>query len=685
MVYVEQGIISEGGFVMNCFWYQNSYRRNLVDMHIEDWDEAFLSQFDVEDYVRNLQQAKLQTPMLYLQAHTGHCYWPTKSGHMHNAFKGREDMMRRLADRCHALGMTVVGYYSLIFNTYEEDRHPEWALRNKDGLSARDRKQRKGLCCPNNPGYRAFTEEQIREISEYFTLDGMFYDMLFWPGFCYCSHCRDRWQRETGLTEMPTEENWYDETWQLWVRKHQEWMGEFAMWARNTTHKYLPGIPIEQNYASGVAGDWHNAATELVNEACDYTGGDLYGDLYNHSFTAKYYRGITKHQPFEYMTCRCDSDLTQHTVTKSEERLTTEVLLTAAHHGATLVIDAIDPVGTLDSRLYDRLGRVFEKQIPYEPYFKGDLVSDVGVYYCTRGRYDRDNSGFTAKECAVGAVRAMIQKHVAVNVLSEGYPGDFSEFPFVMVPGAAGMTEKERQRLIDYVKNGGTLYFSGAGDEILLRELTGGIFRGMTKETRTYLAPAKAYESLFGWFNAKYPMPYSYKLPLVTFPDAVKTAAYITLPYTDPQEQRYASIHSNPPGIPTEHPALVFADCGKGRVIWCAANPETDDRPAYKALLMALTETALTGKGFTVSSTAPKQVELVTFRTEDGFLLSAADLLCDEEMLPVPGFTVSLRCDNPKALHRLPDKTALPFIWEKGVLTFTVPTLTQFDMFEVIL
>jgi len=666
-------------------WYQNSYRRNLVDMHIEDWDETFLSQFDVEDYVQNLQRAKIQTPMLYLQAHTGHCYWPTKSGHMHNAFRGREDMMRRLADRCHELGMTVVGYYSLIYNTYEEDRHPEWALCDHEGKSSRQRGGRYGHCCPNVPEYRAFVEEQIREMAEYFRLDGMFYDMLFWPQFCYCSHCRDRWQKETGFTQMPTEENWYDEKWLLWVRKHQEWMGEFAMWARNTTHKYLPGIPIEQNYASGVAGDWHNGAAEPVNEACDYTGGDLYGDLYNHSFTAKYYRGISKSQPFEYMTCRCDAYLNQHTVTKSEERLATEVLLTAAHHGATLVIDAIDPIGTMDSRVYDRLGRVFDRQIPYEPYFRGELTADAGIYYCTRGRYDRDGADFNAKDCAVGALRALVQQNVPVNVLSEGYPGDFSEFPFVLVPGAAGLVEKERRRLVNYVQNGGTLYLSGAGDAELLRALTGGDFVGMTRENRTYLAPKPEYEFLFGWFNEKFPMPYLYKLPIVSFPKEVTVAATVTLPYTDPEEQRFASIHSNPPGIATEYPALVFADCGKGRVIWCAACPEADDRPAYKALVKALTEYALPAAERSLTSDAPKQVELVTFRTADGFLISAADLLCDEEMLPVPGFTVSLRCEKPKALHRLPDQEPIAFTWENGVLTFAIPALTQFDMYEVIL
>ena len=80
------------------------------------------------------------------------------------------------------------------------------------------------------------------------------------------------------------------------------------------------------------------------------------------------------------MTCRCADNLGQHTVTKTKEALELEIMLTCAHHGATFIIDAIDPKGTLDSRVYDRIGKIFEKHKEYEPYFTGDHVADVGVY-----------------------------------------------------------------------------------------------------------------------------------------------------------------------------------------------------------------------------------------------------------------------------------------------------------------
>ena len=66
-------------------WYQRSYRRNLVDMHITDWDERFLSQFDPQHYVDTVCLAHPTAAMVYAHSHVGHCYYPT----------GRATSMRR--------------------------------------------------------------------------------------------------------------------------------------------------------------------------------------------------------------------------------------------------------------------------------------------------------------------------------------------------------------------------------------------------------------------------------------------------------------------------------------------------------------------------------------------------------------------------------------------------------------
>ena len=107
-------------------WYKNSFRRHLCDMHIDDWDDSFLSMFSPEEYVENLKRAKIQNAMIYFQSHVGLCYYPTKSGRIHNGFIGKEDAMRRLVDLCHKEGISVTGYYSLIHNTWAHDNYPDW-------------------------------------------------------------------------------------------------------------------------------------------------------------------------------------------------------------------------------------------------------------------------------------------------------------------------------------------------------------------------------------------------------------------------------------------------------------------------------------------------------------------------------------------------------------------------------
>ena len=96
-------------------WYSDSFRRNLVDMHIEDWDSRFLSEFDPDDYYKNLKRANIRSAMIYLHSHVGYSYYPTKTGKMHGAFVGREDSIKRLIDLCHEGGIDVIGYYSLVF------------------------------------------------------------------------------------------------------------------------------------------------------------------------------------------------------------------------------------------------------------------------------------------------------------------------------------------------------------------------------------------------------------------------------------------------------------------------------------------------------------------------------------------------------------------------------------------
>jgi alpha-L-fucosidase len=146
-------------------WYRKSYRRNLVDMHIEDWNPEFLSAFDPNKYVEMMKIANVQTAMIYANSHIGYCYWPTQSGHMHAGLGGR-DILAEVLGEIRKQEMDPVLYYSLIYNNWAYEKHPDWRMVDVNGLPSRDPRHawslgdihggRYGHCCPNSQGYRDF-------------------------------------------------------------------------------------------------------------------------------------------------------------------------------------------------------------------------------------------------------------------------------------------------------------------------------------------------------------------------------------------------------------------------------------------------------------------------------------------------------------------------------------------------
>ena len=197
-------------------WTEGNYRRNLMDMHIDDWNEEFLSRINPKEYVEALADAGVQCAMVKAKPHTGLCYWPCDTGRMHRGLKGR-DFFGEMVRLCHEKGIAVIAYYTQIFDNWAYDNHPDWRLVAPDGRTFREyrhkdqfRNGRYGICCPNNPGYRAYVKANLEELNRKYDFEGMFLDMTFWPEICTCPACRKRYFEESGGKEVPRTIGWND-------------------------------------------------------------------------------------------------------------------------------------------------------------------------------------------------------------------------------------------------------------------------------------------------------------------------------------------------------------------------------------------------------------------------------------------------------------------------------------------
>jgi hypothetical protein len=690
-------------------WYERSYRRNLVDMHIDDWDDSFLSKLDPKTYVEMLKTADVQSTMVYANSHIGYCFWPTTNGEMHKGLRGR-DFLGETIELCHKEGIDVVVYYTLVFDNWAYDHDPSWRIQYGGGITSRDTPVlgRYGVVCPNNAGYRAFTEAQVTEFCAGYQFEGIYFDMTFWPGICYCPACRQRYASEVG-GEMPVTINWRDPQWVVFQKKREEWLVEFAAFATGIARKHRPGISVQRN-CSTLTAPWLFAATLGLRDSNDFIGGDLYGGFGEQSFICKLYRSISANQPFEYQTSRCYPNLRDHTTVKSKEMLEVHTYLTMAHGGAFFLIDAIDPVGTLNPRVYETMGEIFARSKHYEPYLGGELCEDVAVYFSLDSKMDFADNGKSANtvptatphlDAALGATRTLREKHIPFGVISRNNLEDTATHQVIVLPNALVISEEEAQALRSFVERGGGLYTSGNTDLTYLSDVFGVSTEGDAAETVTYITPTPRGRDLLAGVDPKYPLsifapepalggsifdplPASGRQVKARAANQDEVMATLTLPYTDPADGRkIASIHSNPPGVATDYASVVYRRFGKGKVIWVAAPLEAAPQQPHKDVFANMVRT-LAGVPFSFEADAPPAVEVTLFHQPDRkrYLVNVVN---EQELLPpVPVFDVRIRVrmggKRATRVAPLPAESPLPFDVKGDYVEVVVPELHIFQM-----
>jgi hypothetical protein len=675
-------------------WYENNYRRNLVDMHIAGWNDEFLSRFDPDEYFRCLIKAHVTMPMIYAQSHVGYCNWPSLSGEMHPGWKG-QNKIGYLFKKCSDAGLTPVAYYSLIFNNWAYKNYPSWRMIDRSGFASRgdsidgtnnNKGGRIGMICPNNEEFREFIKRQFAEMTEVLTFNGVFLDMTHWPWICYCPSCQARYWKETGK-KIPLEIDWSDPDWRLFQETRENWVTDFAQFTTNELKKLKPDLTVEHQHSLAVS-SWIFGINGGINEVSDYTGGDLYGGSEHQSFICKFYHGLTRNQPFEYMTSRCNPNLYDHTTTKLREELLHVALLTYAHHGAILIIDAIDPLGTLNEDFYTTLGEVYGEIQPLEPFFTGSLCADTAVYFSFSSKMDTSSSSTTDYphiKAVLGAAKTLRSTHIPYRVISEKELNNLQRNRMIILSDPVVISQAEEEALVAYVKSGGALYMSGQTVSLAYR-LLGLELYGYTQEKITYMRPADEGENILMPYTKKYPMSFFVPQVIARGVNRGKVLAFTTLPYTDPVDSSiFASIYANPPGKDTTNPAIVSGNYGKGRVLWSAAPIEAGSSASHAAVFTRLIQLLLENTPVLLITNAPPQIEITVFSDEERGICQIHCVNIQEKFpfLPIPPFKISLRNNSPiKRLYLLPGREDVPFMWQNNRLEFTVPGLEMFKMYE---
>ncbi len=675
-------------------WIKGNYRRNLLDMHIDDWNPEFLSKVNVEEYVEALKAAGVQAAMVKGRPHTGLANYPTKIGRMHKGLQGY-DYFGEMVKKCHENGIAVIAYFSQIFDNWAYEEHPSWRLVTAEGKNMREyrggdnfKTGRYGIVCPNNQEYRAYVKDCLIEMNTLYDFEGMFLDMTFFPEVCYCSSCRERYKKETGR-ELPRRVNWKDKEWLSFVAIRDEWMAEYANFATSCVKKIKPEVTIEHQF-SRITGSWIDGCSELLADAVDYCGGDYYGGMLQQTFINKYYKNVSPNLPFVYHTSRCEPELVYHTTTKTEEQLLLHAITALLHNGAFLLVDAINPDGTIVPEVYhDLMKKVFDKTRPYEQYVNGNLHHNAAIWFGTHAKYDPKEQECEIMDkifwpdyymgAPVAAASILRENNVAFEVIGTRNIKNETA-PVMILSHVAAIRDEEMDKIEDYIKRGGSLYISGPIGNKRLQDMLGLRVLGMTEHEFTYMSPTDAGKEIFEGFSALSPLtvPMPQVMAGITDQDDITVLATRTVPYTLTNTDEFSAIHSNPPGIYTDSPSLILKDVGKGKVVWSAAPIEMARPYRSRQVFLRIIQSLMGEPVF--KSNAPKFVEVLFWEKEGKEYLAVVNEQEESPIAPMYDITVDVKRTGKKAVLLPSGEELKTEMMDESTMRIFLPKLEVFHV-----
>ena len=703
----------------NAEWPSRTFRRLLVDTHIPDWDDLF-TDFDSAEYVKTIAGSGFQSLMQYANSHVGLCLWRTKLGQMHKGMRGR-DYFGEVMEQCRIRGLHRVAYYSLVYDDWAYETHPDWRILPENGYDPQ-LYSRMGTVCINSP-YREHAKACLRELVGNYEFSCIFVDMTFWPTVCYCPHCTARFWKEE-KAEPPRIVDWTDPTWRSFQKARERWMREFALEITQTIKQTRP-IQVTHQF-SPIFDPWQFGVSLEQNEASDFCDGDFYGGAGEFSLVCKAYDGLTRTRPFEFMTSRTIG-LGDFETTKPFEQALLESSVPTIHSGACLFIDAVKPNGRLNKQAYEFLSQIHARHDPYERYLGGDLQGDVAIYFDKASLYDPSavkvpvamavpihtqggprGRGLPAPvipemklphwEAMIGAARILRVAHIPYGVVTNVSLDQLSRYRAVIVPNVLEMTVEQAELFRAFVRNGGVLYASGPSSlqivgqptpRFLLEDVLGVRYVGHLGTSMTYLAPKDTEVASLIWPQEHASFPGS--MVKAESQAGAKVLATATLPWVDPEEgfaigAHFAQIWSNPPALVAgQDPGIVVNSFGKGKAIWVAAPIEKLSGSAASTLVRHLLQTALAGPYKFEADTNPA-VEITVYHQQKNQQLLVGLLNMQEQVPAIPA-DATVRVQIPKGgkarrVLRLPEQKEMAFTETGPYVQFHLPA---FDVLAMVL
>ena len=466
-------------------------------------------------------------------------------------------------------------------------RHPDWTQIKEDGKPISNVYETNTSMCVNS-GYREWCFETVRNIAR-FPVDGIFYDgPIFYADTCYCTACRNKFQRLYGHP-LPSKKERKGQGARELLEFQAASLRDFLRDSRAAIKSVNPEAAFYVNGGER-GGNWVTGRLNRVivseQDILGSEGGFLNGDLqrvpvWKAGVTARLLETQAGGKPRVIFSAAGHKPWTFSLLPEAELRL---LYCQTIANGAGVWFgmfptDFEQPemrAVTDMNRFLEANGRFYENTtseaqaaiVWSEATANFYPKSDTPLIELARTPQN-DEVGNPNTEFS-GMVEALIRARTPFDVIDEVRleQGGLERYKIIILPNTACLGPKTAGALEAYVRNGGNLVatfetslYDESGlrrDDFLLGRLLGVKFKGRVLGPKRWDYMKKRAESPYlagldreflpsTWFNLK----------------VAPKGARVLLQYTEPLKGRYDGV----PGL-SEDPALVLNRFGRGQVLY---------------------------------------------------------------------------------------------------------------------
>ncbi len=653
------------------------YRQVHLDFHTSECIEGIGSRFSEENFAAALKAGHVNSITLFSKCHHGWAYHPSSANEIHPHLDF--DLLGAQLKVCKELGVRAQIYLSVGFDEKYARKHSDQMRRWKGGNTAVP-EGHPGYhhLCFNSPYLDVFCD-QLAEVMDRYAgqFDGIFLDIVG-ASPCYCEYCMASMQEE-GI-DTTNDAAVYDFAKQVY-QHYCDRIDEVVL-------SRVPDMPIIHNDGGAI---YQGRKVALRNtQHLELESLPTGGWGYDHFPRAAAYARVLGKE-FLGMTGKFHKGWGEFGGYKHPNALRYEVALSNANGAKCSVGDQLHPDGEFDMATYNLIGKAYAEVEEREPWLAdAKNIADIGLVSaeaCVNSPYGADfNYGEMAKDGwrqDFGANRIMLEGHYLYNIIDPEC--DFSDYKLLILPDNINIDGRFKEKIEAYLKKGGKLLLTGkagVGRDGKFAFDFGADFVGAGQYQPTYLRPAFHFDPNGITNYIMYGRDYDIRLR-----EDFEGQVYAERidPYFNRSLEHFCSHLHTPYDREKRSPAVVFTR-QIGYIGWEIFTEYAEMGAVHLRTEVEYLINALLGKDKSMSTSLPSMgIAALTEQKYDGGKRLITHLLYAipkvrgrnteiiEDILPVYDTKVILKCEKkPARVYLAPQNTDLDFVYEDGVVTYTV-------------